>query len=473
MNDPNTTPAVRSKIQAYMSSDIAKAKFDNQYVAKEANAIAQRTAKNANAIMGVAVKNGDLTRVNELILSQGKEVFRTPEQVESLLHQATYNNLKANALDPSKTPNELTDYSNKISRREDLSSEEKSKLMKEADGQKTDNKKHFLANMSTMMHDPQVDVLFQDGVDDGYMSKRDVEAFKKKQFGDTAKADPNLGVKLADINRKLDTMTIDEANVTIALLENQSFTTGNKAQDVLIEGQLSDMKEKVKEKEKIYTHKATYLFTSEKEEVDEIIGNIVVEEKGMVIDPDFEKNSPAVRKRAMKAIGDMAEIQTTVRGLLRDGLDDKANETYAKKLTEWKAKYQKGVFAGDLVSDAEKTDQDAVLRRGTSEERQMVLDDRTAAVLNKMKNEAKRIATAKEEAIETKRVEKVREEGLAGATQRAGRSTFSAFDRRINRSKPKKKTKEEIQKEKEQKEEEALKFKRAFKPTNPVSGRQF
>ena len=110
---------------------------------------------------------------------------------------------------------------------------------------------------------------------------------------------------------------------------------------------------------------------------------------------------------------------------------------------------------------------------GTAQLRHCAVDDRTAAVLNKRKNEAKRIVTAKEEAIEAKRVEKVREEGLAGATQRAGRSTFSAFDRRINRSKPKKKTKEEIQKEKEQKEEEALKFKREFKPTNPVSGRQF
>ena len=372
MNDPNTTPAVRSKIQAYMSSDIAKAKFDNQYVAKEANAIAQRTAKNANAIMSVAVKNGNMDKVNELVLTQGKEVFRTPEQVEALQHQATYNNLELNAVDTNKTPNELTEYSSEIQKRKDLSKEEKSNLVKKINTQRGVNRTDFIERISTQIHDPQVDALFQDGVDNGYLTPADVNRIKKKFFSETAKPIKNLpnlmSSEISEINKLPTEMEKIEA---LAILEENLLLRGTVGQDAVTKKMVSDYKKQLNKQTGIASANATSLFSDTADDTQKVLDSINVEEESGAwykVDRNLDKTEPASIIRHQNAKNALSSIEEHTADLYDKGKSVEAATFYAEAYPKWKLDYSGNVFVKDVLNPARASEDLAKKNIGTFEE---------------------------------------------------------------------------------------------------------
>jgi len=241
MNDPNTTPAVRSKIQAYMSSDIAKAKFDNQYVAKEANAIAKRTAKNAEATMGVAVKNGDTVRVNELKMSQKKEIFRTPQQEDDLDKQAKHNN-NMNRINSSTSRILIDEEIDRIKEDPSLTSTEKTYFNGLATTAKNKVKAESLESLAGMRNESYFETQAQIELAKGnFDSPKQMQTFiNNNKYGTGTKASPQQIYDVQGLFSGVKTQSeFDDAyNKAIVLKEGGNLDPAGKKQlnSVISEG---------------------------------------------------------------------------------------------------------------------------------------------------------------------------------------------------------------------------------------------
>lgn len=376
MNDPNTTPAVRTKIQAYINNPLAKAKFDSKYIAKEANAIAQRTAKKAEGQANALIDAGNVAGLEMTMKSQmanGERMY-TEEEYDNNIHKAKLKSFELNALDPSKTPKELSDFQKEVKNRSDLSNAEKSRIIQQAETQSGRNKEIKIRELKQNINNKDIDSFLKTAKEEGvFDTTKEMNDFKAKYVSETAvpitKLMPKLQSALAEI-RMLPSM--HEKELAFQQLKNSGITTGSKAQDAVMDSVFSDFQKELNEADKASSSAAQSLFDGFKEQYDEVLGDITVEEKGGGLfgwfDRTLKEEDVPVKLRRIQASKDMSDIQTRTNQLMRDGKNIEAVDYYNKATADWTALYMDDVYAKDVLSSSQAKQDKAVRFTGTEQE---------------------------------------------------------------------------------------------------------